>query len=224
MIISSRNQSIWAKVQLENYCRFWKTADLSHTFPPSAMAKRSSNAAFPNDVVEGRLVMPRVTDTCPLTCLQRGCTCPAPANELGLETSEAGSNGSDGVSSPWMIPAEDDWERSPFTFDWPRASEPDSPVAHPTLPRMPGTPPGPPPPSPLTRVPQTPPELLANWRMNRLPEPSQLVTGMQTYPGLSEEMTGLLVGFGVHLLPYLLDGMLSQRGLNNDGTYRNRRF
>ena len=65
LIISSRNQSIWAKVQLENYCRFWKTADLSHTFPPSAMAKRSSNAAFPNDVVEGRLVMPRVTDTCP---------------------------------------------------------------------------------------------------------------------------------------------------------------
>jgi hypothetical protein len=121
------------------------------------------------------------------------------------------------VSSPWMIPAEDDWERSPFTFDWPRASEPDSPVAHPTLPRMPGTPPGPPPPSPLTRVPQTPPELLAN----SLPAPSQLVTGM--HPGLSEEMTGLLVGFCVHLLPYLLDGMLSQRGLNN-GTSRNRRF
>jgi hypothetical protein len=77
--------------------------------------------------------------------------------------------------------------------------------------------------SPVVRrgqpVPQTPPELLMGASP---PTPDNLVMG-DPYPGLTVQMTSLVVGLCVHLLPYLVEGHLARRALGH-GSPQNRRF
>ena len=260
------------------------------------MAKRSS-ASLADDVQECRRVMQRVSDNCPRLCLQEGCTCPL--NELhgspcGSDSTASGpdrehaNQSESGDSTSWVIPSEDDWERSPFTFDRPsNCEQPVVPCDRPVE-RVPGTPPGPPPPTPLRdHVPQTPPELLsgvgrpapqtppellraAAFRHSgpspvgllrgepylQVPQtPAELLSGVgrpapqtppellravsapfrrsgpspvqllrgEPYPGLTREMTSLMVDFCLLFLPYMLDMLLLGRNFPN-GHSENGRF
>ena len=274
-------------------CPFWPKGSWQHsitfqyfqTVLRSVMAKRSSVEAFPDDVMEGRTVVQRVTDACQILCRQRGHCCCSHNGSEGEESTTVSGNSptrdgatsdgptgdcdsdhdqdecSNGSSTPWVIPDESDWERSPFTFDWsPRqevepeptstyqglGQDPTPPPMSSVLNSIPRTPLGPPPPSPVVRrgqpVPQTPPELLMGLPASPVvrrgqpvpqtppellmgaspPTPDNLVMG-DPYPGLTVQMTSLVVGLCVHLLPYLVEGHLARRALGH-GSPQNRRF
>ena len=79
------------------------------------MAKRSS-ASLADDVQECRRVMQRVSDEL------HGSPCGSDSTASGPDGEHANQSESGG-STPWVIPGEDDWERSPFTFDRPSNCE-----------------------------------------------------------------------------------------------------